>query len=109
MRNFYPIFPVRQCEGLFAGAKICSYWRRFVRKLPKHSLRSRFFACKSGIVLLMRSEKRSCLPNKDGQEKDSLLSSPFRTNFEAREKRKKGEKRNVWKRAESSQPSHVRG
>jgi hypothetical protein len=29
--------------------------------------------------------------------KDSLLSSPFRTNFEAREKLKKGEKRNVWK------------
>jgi hypothetical protein len=41
-------------------------------------------------------------------EKDSLLSSPFRSNFEAREKLKKGEKRNVWKRAESSLPSHVR-
>ncbi len=35
---------------LFAGAKVCSLESRFVHKVPKHSLKSRFFVLFSSML-----------------------------------------------------------
>ena len=74
---------------------------------------SRRFPGQKSTVFFSRARCLPTLPAAAVRRRETLLKrktlyvKPFWTNFEAREKLRKGEKRNACKRAEGCMPSHV--